>query len=235
MTTDTLHLTATFPPTKKGATGRTIKRWGGEAMSDVDLIAQILGTGVKGEPAQALAARILQRWPLGSLGRATPAQLVGIHGLGQVKAERVLAAVELAQRVQRAGLESELSPKPAIGAPDDVARHCADLVGRSRERLRVLALNTKNRIIAQRDVYRGTVNSASIRVAEILRPAIELNAPYIIIVHNHPSGDPTPSPEDVLVTRRAGMSADMMDIELLDHVVVASQGFVSMKQRNLGF
>ena len=99
----------------------------------------------------------------------------------------------------------------------------------------MLVLNTKNKVIARERIYRGSVNSAAVRVAEVLRPAIRENCPSIVIAHNHPSGDPTPSPEDVMVTRRIRTSAEAMDIELLDHVVVAAQGFVSLKERGLGF
>ena len=86
-----------------------------------------------------------------------------------------------------------------------------------------------------RTVYQGTVNSAAVRVAEVLRPAIRENCPAIIVVHNHPSGDPTPSPEDIVVTRRIRRGAAEMDVELLDHLVIGERGFVSMKRRSLGF
>ena len=90
-------------------------------------------------------------------------------------------------------------------------------------------------MLAVREIYRGTVNSAAVRVAEVLRPAIRENCPSIIITHNHPSGDPTPSPDDILVTRQIKTSAEMMDIELLDHLIIGHQSFVSMKERELGF
>jgi DNA repair protein RadC len=99
----------------------------------------------------------------------------------------------------------------------------------------VLLLNNKHQVIGVDTVYQGTVNSASIRVAEILRPAIRRNCPAILVVHNHPSGDPTPSPEDILVTRRLNQSAELMDIDLLDHIVVGQPDVVSMKSRHLGF
>jgi DNA repair protein RadC len=104
-----------------------------------------------------------------------------------------------------------------------------------QERLRTLLLNSKNEVVGTEDVYQGTVNAAQVRIAEVLRPAIRDNCPSIIVVHNHPSGDPAPSPEDVLVTRRINQSAESMDIKLLDHIVIGERGFVSMKSRNLGF
>ena len=104
-----------------------------------------------------------------------------------------------------------------------------------QEHLKVLLLNTKNEVLATHEIYKGSVNSAVIRVAEVLRPAIRENCPNIIIAHNHPSGDPTPSPEDIMVTRQIRTCAEMMDIELLDHVVIGNQRFVSLKERGLGF
>ena len=104
-----------------------------------------------------------------------------------------------------------------------------------QEHMRVILLSTKSDVMGIRDVYKGTVNSASVRVAEVLRPAIRENSPRIIIVHNHPSGDPSPSPEDVLITRKIRTCAEMMDIELLDHVIIGSQGHVSLQERGLGF
>ena len=96
-------------------------------------------------------------------------------------------------------------------------------------------LNTKGEVVAVRDIYRGTVNESVVRVAEVLRPAVRENCPTIVMVHNHPSGDPTPSPQDILVTRNVRQSAEMMDITLADHVVIGSQGFVSLKEKGLGF
>ncbi|CAI7998973.1 UPF0758 protein Chy400_3887 [Geodia barretti] len=104
-----------------------------------------------------------------------------------------------------------------------------------QEHLRVLLLNTKNEVLATHEIYKGNVNSAVVRVSEVLRPAVRENCPNIIIAHNHPSGDPTPSPEDILVTRQIRTCAEMMDIELLDHVVIGNRRFVSLKERRLGF
>ena len=126
--------------------------------------------------------------------------------------------------------------RPAIGSPEDVNNIVGPEMSQlAQEKLRVLLLNTKNRVMAMRDVYQGTVNSASIRVAEIL-PACH---PRKLPLHHRgpqpPSRRPHAKPEDVLVTRRINQSADMMDIELLDHIVIGEQSFVSMKGRSLGF
>ena len=119
--------------------------------------------------------------------------------------------------------------------PEDVTALCIDMAPLAQEQLRVLLLNTKQEVVDVVTVYQGTVNSASVRVAEVLRPAIMANVPGFIIVHNHPSGDPSPSPDDIRVTRRIARAAELMDIDCLDHVVIAASGMVSMKRRGLGF
>ena len=206
---------------------------GANALSTNELIAILLRTGVKGENVITLSTKLLARvGGLSGLPEASVSDMSDIHGISAVKACQVLAAIELGQRTASANPEH----RPSINSPDDVNNIVGpEMAQLTQEKLRVLLLNTKNRVMAMRDVYQGTVNSASIRVSEILRPAVRENCPYIIVVHNHPSGDPTPSPEDILVTRRLNQSADMMDIELLDHIVIGQQSFVSMKQRNLGF
>jgi DNA repair protein RadC len=111
----------------------------------------------------------------------------------------------------------------------------AELAQETQERLCVVLLNTKAEVLAVRDVYRGTVDESAVRVAEVLRPAVRENCPTIVMVHNHPSGDPTPSPQDILVTRNVRQSAEMMDIDLADHVVIGTRGYVSLKEKGLGF
>ena len=206
---------------------------GANALSTNELIAILLRTGVKGENVITLSGKLLVKvGGLSGLPEASVSDMSDIHGISAVKACQVLAAVELGKRAASANPEH----RPSISSPDDVNNIVGpEMSALTQEKLRVLLLNTKNRVMAMRDVYQGTVNSASIRVAEILRPAVRENCPYIIVVHNHPSGDPTPSPEDILVTRPLNQSADMMDIELLDHIIIGQQSFVSMKQRNLGF
>lgn len=132
------------------------------------------------------------------------------------------------------------SPPPhdpsVVRTPGDVDTLLrAEMAPLKQEQLRVILLNTKQEIISIETVYQGTVNSASVRIAEILRPAILENTPNMIAVHNHPSEDPEPSPADITITRRLRTAAELMDVSLLDHLVIATRGFVSMKQRSLGF
>ena len=123
---------------------------------------------------------------------------------------------------------------PAINCPEDVRRLLGpEMAPLAQEQLRVLLLNTKNQVLGQRVVYQGNVNSSMIRPAEVLRPAVIEAVPSIIISHNHPSQDPTPSPEDAAITRELAQAGKLLGIELLDHVVIGGEKFVSLKERGL--
>ena len=104
-----------------------------------------------------------------------------------------------------------------------------------QEHLRVLLVNSKNEVTSTQGLYIGTVDSSNVRVSEVLRPAIGENSPSIIIVHNHPSGDPTPSPEDILITRQVREAGEMMDIELLNHIIIGDKSYLNLKEKRLGF
>ena len=135
--------------------------------------------------------------------------------------------------------EVETQPKrpedpPSISCPQDVYRLLGpEMAQLAQEQLRVLLLNTRNLVVGQRVVYQGNVNSSMIRPAEVLRPAVMEAVPSIIISHNHPSGDPTPSPEDAAITRELAQAGKLLGIELLDHVVIGGEKFVSLKERGL--
>ena len=123
---------------------------------------------------------------------------------------------------------------PAINCPDDVRRLLGpEMAPLAQEQLRVLLLNTKNQVLGQRIVYQGNVNSSIVRPAEVFRPAVIEAVPSIIISHNHPSQDPTPSPEDAAITRDIAQAGKLLGIELLDHVVIGGERFVSLKERGL--
>ena len=127
-----------------------------------------------------------------------------------------------------------LPDRPNFPSPKDIHNLLApDMSNLVQEQLRTLLLDYRNNLVAQRMIYQGNVNSSIIRVAEVLRPAVIEACPHIIVVHNHPSGDPTPSPEDVKVTNTIKEAAALLDIELLDHIVIGAHDFVSMKEQNL--
>ena len=123
---------------------------------------------------------------------------------------------------------------PAINCPEDVRRLLGpEMAPLAQEQLRVLLLNTRNEVVGQRVIYQGNVNSSMVRPAEVLRPAVVESVPSIIVCHNHPSGDPTPSPEDAAVTRDLSQAAKLLGVELLDHVVIGGDRSVSLKERGL--
>ena len=123
---------------------------------------------------------------------------------------------------------------PSINCPEDVRRLLGpEMSGLAQEQLRVLLLNTKNQVVGQRIIYQGNVSSAIVRNAEVFRPAVIEAVPTIIVSHNHPSQDPTPSPEDAALTRELVQAGKLLDIELLDHIVIGGERFVSLKERGL--
>ena len=123
---------------------------------------------------------------------------------------------------------------PSIGSPHDVYRLLGpEMSALAQEQLRVLLLDNRNQVLGQRVVYQGNVNSSIVRAAEVIRPAVVEATPGVIVVHNHPSGDPDPSPNDVLITRKLKQAAELLDIELLDHVVIGGKRHVSLKDRGL--
>ena len=203
------------------------------ALSNAELIAILLRTGVKGESVLSMSTRLIaQQGGLAGMARVTYSELCSLNGISDAKACQLLAAFELGRRLV------SLSPedRAVIRSSQDVANLLAAEMGfLEQEHLRVLLLSSKSAVLGIQEVYVGNVNFSIIRVSEVLRPAVRQNCPSIIVVHNHPSGDPTPSPEDILVTREIRVGAAMLDIELLDHVVIGGQSHVSLKEKGFGF
>lgn len=206
---------------------------GAHRLSDRDLIAILLRSGRQGENVLTLSDRVLKSFPdLRSLAGARLDEICQIKGIGEAKGCQILAALELGKR---SGDFAHNRKKAILRSDDAYDLIKGEMAWLDNEELRVLLLNIKNQVMANETIYKGTVNSASVRVSEVLRPAVRSNSAKMIVAHNHPSGDPNPSPEDILVTRRIRQSAEMMDIELLDHIIVGDRDFVSLKQRGLGF
>jgi DNA repair protein RadC len=206
---------------------------GAEALSNAELIAILLRSGVEGMNVLQLAQKILvDVGGLTGLHRAHYEDLCHVHGVGPAKAAQLNAAIELGRRLSLAGLED----KPIIHSPDDAAAIVQYEMGAlEAEHLRTILLDTRNRVIKIAEIYKGSLNTSVIRVGEVFRDAVRANAASIIVVHNHPSGDPTPSPEDVAVTRAVIDAGELLNIEVLDHLVIGKQSFVSMKAKGLGF
>lgn len=203
------------------------------ALSKAELLAILLRVGVKGMNAVQLAQSILDELNgLAGIQRSTVSDLCKINGLGEAKACQIKAAIELGTRLAREQGE-ERGP---LSSPGDAAALIQlEMQGLAQEELWVLLLDTRNHLIKHERVYRGSLNLSLVRVAELFKPAIQKNAASLILAHNHPSGDPTPSPEDVALTRSVVQAGRLLDIEVLDHLVIGYGRYVSMKEKGLGF
>jgi len=166
------------------------------------------------------------------LARANFSELCAERGLGPAKATQLIAALELGRRLLIASPEE----RPVVRSPADAASLLMmEMSLLQQEHLRLLLLDTKNRVLGMPTVYIGSLNMSVLRVGEVFREAIRQNCAAVIVAHNHPSGDPTPSPEDVAVTERIVNAGKLLDVEVLDHLVIGQQRYVSMKERGLGF
>ncbi|RME71245.1 MAG: JAB domain-containing protein [Chloroflexi bacterium] len=206
---------------------------GAAALSNAELLAILLRVGLPGENVIAFSTRLLRQFNgLDGLARASFDELAGVKGMGIAKTAQLKAALELGRRL----LAVSADARPQITCPADAANLLLpEMAHLEQEHVRTLLLDTKNRVLRSEKVYQGNANSAIIRPAEIFRDAVRANAVALIVAHNHPSGDPTPSPEDVQITRSLVQAGKLLGIELLDHLIIGRNRFVSLKERGLGF
>lgn len=210
-----------------------LQYYGASALSNAELLAILLRVGTPGENVVALSTRLLKEFGgLEGLTKAGFGDLARIKGIGAAKTAQLKAALELGRRL----LLTSPDARPQITSPADAANLLMLEMGSlEQENLRTILLDTKNRVLASPTVYIGNVNASIIRVSEIFREAVRTNATALIVAHNHPSGDPTPSPEDVQVTRSIVEAGLLLGIEVLDHLIIGHQRFISLKERGLGF
>jgi DNA repair protein RadC len=205
---------------------------GPSELANQELLAIVLRTGVKSENAVAVAQRLLARFGgLEGLARASLGELCAERGLGEAKAAQLQAALEIGRRLAAARPEERVQ----VRSPSDVANLLMEMGLLEQEHLRVVLLNTRNQVLAVREVYKGAADRATIRVAEVFREAVRANSTAVVVAHNHPSGDPSPSPEDVRVTEEIVQAGKLLDIEVLDHLVIGRDRYVSLRERRLGF
>ena len=201
-----------------------------EGCNLVELLAALVGGRTQIEIAQALLS---QFGSVHALARAAPAEIQQVAGAGPTTAARLRAALELGHRLSITGPNDNRviqSPNDAAGLFLHRMQHL------EQEHLMVLLLDTRNRVIGEPiDLYHGSLNMSLIRIAEVFRPAIRANAAAILVAHNHPSGSPEPSPEDVAITRAIVQAGHLLDMECLDHLIIAGGLFVSLKSKGLGF
>jgi DNA repair protein RadC len=209
---------------------------GAQNLSDAELLAILLRVGSTGEDVVSLSLRMLTRFGLNGLARMSVQEISEqVKGIGLAKATALKAALELGRR----SLMSEGDERKQVRSAQDVMAFLeAQLRGLEQEHLYVMLLSTRNHILGTRLVYKGNISSSEVRTAEVFKPAIRENAASIIVAHNHPSGDPSPSPDDVRVTRDIVEAGQLLGVDVLDHVIVGDPrygGFVSLRSRKLGF
>ena len=205
-----------------------LQHFGPQALSVAELLAIVLRTGTRGDNALELANKLLAKYGgLPGLVRADFRELCAEHGMGEAKSAQVKAALEIGRRL---GL-MHIDAKYKVRTPADAANLVMlDLAYLDTEQMRILLLDAKSQLVEKISSYQGTVNSAVLRAAEIFRPAIIRNCPGLILCHNHPSGDPTPSDDDIASTKQLVEAGRILDIELVDHIIIGHQRFVSLKE-----
>lgn len=204
-----------------------IQMYGANTLSTAELLAYLLSNGRVCNDSLALACKLLHTYGVKRLRNAVVAELCS-DGLSKTQAQRLGVICELVQRFALLDPDDH----PCIASADDAAAILRPLmIHLEHEEFRVLVLDTKNRVMANVLLYTGTVSSSTLRVAEVFRPAIVRNSPNILVAHNHPSGDSSPSPEDCEVSRQLVEAGRVLDIEVLDHLIIGNPRYVSLKQR----
>lgn len=203
---------------------------GPTALSADELIAVVLGRGVRGRPAGTLARALIdEAGSLARLARSSPHELARQCGVGDAQGARVAAAFELGRRAVHATAASS----PTVSCAADVfARLQPRLAGLEQEVFVALALDVRNRIREEIEVSRGTLTGVDVHPREVFRPLVRQGAAAVVVAHNHPSGDPTPSPEDLALTQRLRKVGDLVGIPLLDHVVIAGDRYCSLAEHS---
>lgn len=205
-------------------------KFGPESLSNAELLAILLRTGTKDSSAINLAQNIISKNGLDFLSNCTIEELSSIKGVGLAKAAQIKAAIELGKRLR--GLRN--SNKIKITSPRDVFNLIGeDMRYLKKEFLRVVFLNTKNIVIDIKDISIGSLNSSIVHPREVYNEAIRRSSSSIIICHNHPSGDPEPSMEDINITKRLFEVGKIVGIELLDHIIIGDGCYISLKEKNL--
>ncbi len=213
-------------PTKETPQYRA-EHFGTTALSKAELLQVIC----RNHDLEANYTLINQAKTLSRLAQMTPEEIAATPGIGKKGALAIRAALDLGTRLAIESTEDH----PVIRSPSDIGMLLMpQLKDLEQEHFVVLFLDTRNRVIGQHTLYIGCVNAIHIRVAEIFKKAVRTNAVAIVVAHNHPSGDPAPSPEDVAITLNIKEAGDLLEIELLDHVIVGKQRFVSLRERGLG-
>lgn len=206
---------------------------GASSLSTSELLAIILNTGIRGESVTSMSQRMLaSHGGLAGLMRMDVVELAEIKGLGKAKAAKVKAALEIGRRVSMLAEDD----RPRVGTPEDIVTLLGvEMSVLEQEELHAVLLDTKHHILTTVKIYTGSVSSISVRMADIFKPAVRHSATAIALVHNHPSGDPTPSAADIQMTRDAVAAGKLLEVAVIDHVIIGRGKHVSLKRLGLGF
>lgn len=203
--------------------------YGPESLSNPELLAILLRTGTKSESVLHLANRLLNQFEgLYGLKDASIEELTSIRGIGKAKAVQIIAAIELGRRINNL----QFQDRYVIKSPEDGANYVMnDMRFLSQEHFVVAYLNTKNQVIHRQTIFIGSLNASIVHPREVFKEAFRRSAASIICFHNHPSGDPQPSREDIEVTKRLVECGKLLGIEVLDHLIIGDKKYVSMKEK----
>lgn len=209
-----------------------LQKFGAEALSAPEILALILGRGIAGESVMTTAQRLLSRFGnLKGIAVATVEELSQVRGIGLAKAAQIQAAFELGNRLEE---YSEVGKKPLMKTPENiVAMMKGRLKNKKKEHFLALLLDTRNRLIKVAEISIGSLDTSIVHPREVFKEAIAASAAAIIFVHNHPSGDPEASEDDIKLTKRLAEAGDIMGIDVLDHVIIGDKTFLSLKREGL--
>lgn len=206
-----------------------LERSGPEGLQSEELLAILLRTGYEGRNVLEVSQRVLAKHPPEALVKMDLGALRRIKGIGRAKAAGLVAAFELARRA----LNSGMGVAPAVTRPGDIVAVIGDIKDKRKEHFLAVFLNARNQVICREDVSVGSLNASLVHPREVFAPAVGSSAAGVILAHNHPSGDVTPSREDIELTRRMVQAGEIMGIEVMDHVIIAPDRFLSMREANL--
>ncbi|RKX64125.1 MAG: hypothetical protein DRP41_05380 [Thermodesulfobacteriota bacterium] len=207
-------------------------KYGAESLSLQEILALILGRGVAGESVMTIAQRILSKFGnLKNLAAASVEEISKIKGVGLAKAAQLKAAFELGRRKDE-NISYEIYNQRPIKSPEDAVNLVKNkLKGKKKEHFLTLLLSTRNKLINIVEISKGSLDSNTVHPREVFKEAISRSAASCIFVHNHPSGDPTPSQDDIQLTRRLKEVGEIIGIEVLDHLIITDADFISLKER----